>query len=302
MNHRLLLLNAIALSVLATPIAWVGWLTWQRPAQTNIKRSLFEGVQYQREFRQQPRPMMIHVLTVDLAAKGVRVLVTPGQARSMEWETTARTTSEVLQDFKLQAAVNASFFHPFKEQTPWDYYPRKGDRVGVVGHAISGGVEYSAPLKDWSVLCISANQKAEILSQPKCPPGTAHAVAGSHILLQDGKMPDGVRSSAESDNAYARTVVAVDKTGKKLWVIAVDAKQWLYSEGGTLPEVANFAHSLGAEAAINLDGGGSTTLAMQTSMGYQILNVPIHTKIPMRERPVANHLGVYALPLSPLPK
>jgi hypothetical protein len=27
------------------------------------------------------------------------------------------------------------------------------------------------------------------------------------------------------------------------------------------------------------------------------LNAPIHTRIPMRQRPVANHLGVYALPV-----
>jgi hypothetical protein len=29
----------------------------------------------------------------------------------------------------------------------------------------------------------------------------------------------------------------------------------------------------------------------------KVLNSPIHTRVPMRQRPVANHLGVYALPI-----
>ena len=54
---------------------------------------------------------------------------------------------------------------------------------------------------------------------------------------------------------------------------------------------------LGAETALNLDGGGSSTLVMAGHWGPRALNAPFHTRIPMRQRSVANHLGVYALPL-----
>lgn len=300
MNHRLsLFLTTIALITLSAPIAWFGWSTWQRPPQKDLERVLFQGVQYQRKFRHQSRPVMIHVVTVDLAAKGVRLLVTPGQSRSIEWETNAQTTSEFLQQFNLQVAVNASFFHPFDEKTPWDYYPRSGDRTGVVGQAISNEVEYSAPLDAWPVLCISSKQEAKILLQTRCPADTSQAVAGSTVLVSDGQIPAEVRSW-DAEGAYSRTAIAVDKTGKKLRLILVDDKQWLYSEGVTLSELANLAIGLGADAAINLDGGGSTTLVTQTPIGSQVLNAPVHTKIPMRERPVANHLGIYALPLPQL--
>jgi exopolysaccharide biosynthesis protein len=90
--------------------------------------------------------------------------------------------------------------------------------------------------------------------------------------------------------------VGIDKEGKKLWLIAVDGKQPIYSEGVKMPELANIVMDLGVDTALNLDGGGSTTVVMATNNGAKVLNAPIHTKIPMRERPVANHLGFYAEP------
>jgi len=55
--------------------------------------------------------------------------------------------------------------------------------------------------------------------------------------------------------------------------------------------------SLGAVTALNLDGGGSSTMVISTPAGARVLNAPIHTRIPMRQRPVGNHLGLYAPPL-----
>jgi hypothetical protein len=51
---------------------------------------------------------------------------------------------------------------------------------------------------------------------------------------------------------------------------------------------------LGAVDAINLDGGGSATLVVADHGRPRVLNSPIHTGVPGRERPSANHLGVGA--------
>jgi hypothetical protein len=80
--------------------------------------------------------------------------------------------------------------------------------------------------------------------------------------------------------------------------VVVDGRQPGYSEGVTLAELAEIVLALGAESGLNLDGGGSTALVMAGPFGPQTLDSPIHTRLPMRQRPVANHLGVYALPLS----
>lgn len=116
------------------------------------------------------------------------------------------------------------------------------------------------------------------------------------MLVDQSKPFKAQQNTADSDGLYSRTIVAVDRRGEKLWIIAVDDKQPLYSEGVTLSEMTDFVMELGAYAAINLDGGGSTTLVTETTSGIKILNSPIHTKIPLRERSVANHLGFYAKP------
>ncbi|MDX2232119.1 MAG: phosphodiester glycosidase family protein [Leptolyngbyaceae cyanobacterium bins.349] len=290
------LLPLTGMSLLAMPLLGLGWFTLHRPPQTNLEKPLFRGVTYRREFRRSPRPIMLHIVTVDLTAPGIKLLVTPSEKRSIESEINARTTSEFLQEFGVQVAINASFFHPFKEVTPWDFYPHPGDRVAAVGQAIANGVEYSAPLAAWPVLCISSQQRARILAAAQCPAQTAQGVAGSSLVAQHGRVIPAPVGTADSDGNYSRTAVAVDRTGQRLWILAVDDKQWLYSEGVTLTELGEIAIAEGADAAINLDGGGSTTLVTAQAKGFQLLNAPVHTKIPMRERPVANHLGIYALP------
>lgn len=59
-------------------------------------------------------------------------------------------------------------------------------------------------------------------------------------------------------------------------------------------ELTDLAQALGADSALNLDGGGSVTLAVATPSGAKALNSPIHSKIPMNERPISSHLGFYA--------
>jgi exopolysaccharide biosynthesis protein len=74
----------------------------------------------------------------------------------------------------------------------------------------------------------------------------------------------------------------------------VDGRQPFYSEGITLKELADLMISLGAQNAMNLDGGGSSTMVVEGEDGRpRILNSPIDNYIPGRERPVANHLGIF---------
>jgi hypothetical protein len=109
----------ICIGVLLLPFVLYGKLCWQRPSQTDEERSLFAGIIYRRDARFTPRPMMIHIVSVDLNAPGVKVLVTPGAPTSDNTEINAQTTAAFLRQFELQLAINASFFYPFREETPW---------------------------------------------------------------------------------------------------------------------------------------------------------------------------------------
>ncbi|AFZ21752.1 phosphodiester glycosidase family protein [Allocoleopsis franciscana] len=308
MNHRYQigikqLLLAGGTGLLLLPLILYGWLHWQRPPRTTQERSLFQGIVYKREVRSTPRPLMIHIVSIDLTAPGVKVLVTPGkptlEKTEVPTEINARTTSEFLQEFKLQLAINASFFYPFREVTPWDYYPRSGERANVVGQAISNGASYSPHESDLPVLCLITSQGRDSVQLSKgkeCPNGTVQAVTGNHILMERGN-PVGLNLDVRHSNRpYSRVAVAMDRAGEKLWLIAIDGKHPLYSEGATLAELTKIIVDLGADSALNLDGGGSTTVVAATPEGATVLNAPTHTKLPMRERPVANHIGFYALP------
>ena len=310
MNHRYQIgieqfWMAAGTGLLLLPLILYGWLHSLRPPRTSQQRSLFQGIIYKRDVRSIPRPLAIHVVTIDLTAPGVKVLVTPGKSTpdqtKIPTEINAQTTSEFLQEFKLQLAINASFFYPFREVTPWDYYPRTGDRANVVGQAIANGSTYSAVESNFPVLCFSASEgRAQILAKGECPKSTLHAVAGNQLLIERGN-PVGLNpETRNSDNRpYPRVAAAIDKNGQKLWLIAIDGKQPLYSEGATIAELTKILTELGVHTALNLDGGGSTTLVTATENGQTVLNAPIHTKLPMRERPVANHIGFYALPKNP---
>ncbi len=292
------LLKALVILVLMVGL-WYGFRLGLRPARTAHQEQLFPGITYQRMVKNQPRPVMIHVVDIDLQQKGLESFVTPGKPTPDGTEIPARLTSAFLTEFSMNLAVNGSFFYEFRENTPWDYFPHVGDRVNTVGYSMSAGQAYSDPEKDWRVLCLMPKNEVQILSQDSCSGPAQQALAGNMLLLEEGKRsPD--LDKMEKDKAYPRLAVGLDPGGKHLKLVLVDGKQKFYSEGMTVEEFVPFLQGLGLDRVVNLDGGGSVTLAVAGKGGPRILNAPIHTHVPMRERPVANHLGFKVSPQTAL--
>ncbi len=121
-----------------------------------------------------------------------------------------------------------------------------------------------------------------------------NAISGNGILLEQG-LSQVADSAPYFDTPLPRTAIALDKTSRFMLIIVVDGRQPNYSEGVTLAELAEIVAGFGGYTALNLDGGGSTALVAIGKSGKPIqLNSPIDNRIPGRERPVANHLGIYA--------
>lgn len=115
-------------------------------------------------------------------------------------------------------------------------------------------------------------------------------IAGNTVFLRQG-----VAELPANDDRHPRTAVALDRAGRTLLLIVVDGRQPNYSEGVTLAELAAIVIEYGGDTALNLDGGGSSTMVMEGESGEPlVLSSPIDNRIPGRERPVANHLGIYA--------
>lgn len=293
---------------LLMPLILYGASVLGRPSRESIApQPLFQGIVYRRQIKNRPRPQIIHIVDIDLRAPGLTPFVTPGYDGTAFdpielkiWETVAQRTSEFIDAEGVQLAINANFFYPFREVALWNYRPRSGQPGNLVGLAISNGETLSIGDSNWSSLCF-IKQQAMINSDGTCPQDTQQAVAGRIVLLENAQPTETVQQQIidEKSKPYPFTVAALNADGTRLWLVLVDGKQPLYSEGLTLEEVTTLVQDLGADTALQLDGGGSTTLAIAASPKPQVLNVPIHAKIPGQERPVANNLGFFAQPLAP---
>ncbi len=123
------------------------------------------------------------------------------------------------------------------------------------------------------------------------------AVGGGPWLVRDGSVYiDSVQESFKDDiteKRHPRTALGIDARGHLL-MVTVDGRRD-GATGMTLAELAGYMRSLGAVNAMNLDGGGSTTMALY---GGRLANTPSDSS----PRAVANGLLVYTKPstLQPL--
>lgn len=278
-----------AACLLGTAAAGGAYL-YLRPQPSDTTTTLFQGVVYQRDSRSEPRPVVVHVIRVKLGEAGVGVHVTPGDP-DQELPLNARRTSDYLQEFGVQVAINGDGFQPWNSQSLFNYYPHVGDPVDVIGQAVSDGVRYSQLTDAEPTLYFNNRNMARINQSPG---KIAQAISGGSLLVSQGQVV-----SAGDNQAEPRTAVGLDQRRRELLLVVVDGRQPGYSEGLTLAELAELMIELGAYEAINLDGGGSSTLVVENAAGKpRILNSPVNNGIPGRERPVGNHLGIFALPLN----
>jgi hypothetical protein len=89
-----------------------------------------------------------------------------------------------------------------------------------------------------------------------------------------------------SAGRHPRTAVGLARAGRELLLVGVDGRGSNGSTGMSLVELGRWMRALGATAAANLDGGGSTTVWVR---GAGVVNRPSD---PTGERPVGNALIV----------
>ena len=225
-----------------------------RPAPLPAREKLFNGVTYTRSVRWSPRPLMIHLVTVDTKAGGIHLLVTPPDEKGSERPLHARTTSEFLQEFGVQVAINGDGFSPWWSNSPVDYYPHDGDPVAPRGTAASGGKLYWTSQEAVPTLYMSSRNQFSF----DTPAHPYNAISGERLLLMGGDLIPDLDNSA----LQPRSAIGYSKNGRYLYLVVVDGRQPLYSEGMTVKELAELMQSIGAQYAMNLDGGGSSTLVV----------------------------------------
>jgi MYXO-CTERM domain-containing protein len=253
------LLTILLAGLLATPVA-LAQDQWREP---------FEGVRYLQ--RATSEPNRIHALVVDLCAVGISPRVTKAEDKGIR-------TSQFAARYGVQLAINGGFYNTAN--------------YAAIGLTMGDGQRWAGTGDDgtWGFIAFGQDNRAEI-SPPaevvSTVPGWMHEiVSGRPLLVEAGQV---VSEPCESHfcERHPRTAVGLDHTGRTLYKVVVDGRWPGVSRGMTRTELARLMIDLGAHRAINLDGGGSSTMFIE---GLGVVNRPSDGT----ERVVSNHLGLTA--------
>jgi hypothetical protein len=210
-----------------------------------------------------------HGLIIDLTHPSVDMLATPPDQKG-----------GVVSDFAsrngLEAAWNTNFFA--NTSTP-------------CGMMMGNGQVWQTAYEDAcdSAVAVGGEQAAMVID----PPIKGPAPEGWMQQLVSGK-PGPILVDGEPQFSYGcgtpcayqpRTGLGVSQDGTRLIVAVIDGRS-SQSVGAGLDDLANFMKELGAWDAVNLDGGGSTTMYVASDGG--VVNEPSDGV----ERAVCCHMGV----------
>jgi hypothetical protein len=277
------------------------------PAADTVQHP-FRGVTYIERVETAPRALRMHVVTIDLAAPGIAFKLSPPGGNL---ETVRQTTLDFLLQEHAQIAINAHYFLPWPSSSP---------DASLVGFAASNGTVYSAfevPRQSYALapyapaLNIDAENHASIVHRDPAfadgkhilePVKVWNAVSGSAQIVTGGEttipeyaprgvlQPGGPNAYSNAKSWYAqinaRSAIGISKDGVTLVLFTVDARGG--SAGMSVGEVADLLiEDYGVYQALNLDGGGSTTLAVDG----RIVNVSSDNP---KGRKVGSSLTVFA--------
>ena len=218
-------------------------------------------IAYRHEVREDPR-LHLHVVTIDLTDPRVRVEAFPcgpdPDGRQGPWQMTLDTVRNVAARHGLDAAVNANFFaargaiNVGGRRVP--YYG--GNWARAVGWLVCDGKRLGSERAEAS-LVVRADGRVEIGQFAQLPPDARHVVSGSQRILRGGRV------TARGDVRAPRTAAGLNGDATQLVLLVVDGRLLSHSVGMSEVELAQEMLRLGCTDALNLDGGGSSTLILR---------------------------------------
>ena len=263
------------------------------------KTEPFPGVEHIERTTNTPRQLTQHLVLFDTKKSNLRILSTrPDRDGNHPPGTTKmETTRAFAERTKSNIAINANFFDNGAEA-------RKKGLTQLLGLAMSEG-HFVSPWNAKNALYSDAmhfSPKGEIrfLERPKdigdgfaTIPATDlyTAVTGHARLLRGGMLGEKIQRGDPNKDLHPRTAIGQHGDGR-LVIFVVDGRRPGHSLGMATHEVAEFLKERGVVDAIQLDGGGSTTLVFGDGKGKaRVINKPSD----LTERKVGNNLG-FVLP------
>lgn len=189
------------------------------------------------------------------------------------------------------AAINGSYFN-IKQGTSVCYLRKDGVVIDTTATGILSTVSTGAVRISKGKLDIIPWHKQ---NEKTCDLKEGSILSSGPLMLLDGKDCDlSACNRSFVRTKHPRSAVAVMKDGS-IFLIAIAGRFAGKAEGINIPELAHLLRVLGAEKALNLDGGGSTTLWSASAPDNGIVNKLCDNNLydNKGERKVANSLCVY---------
>lgn len=278
----------------------------------------FLGVTHITRTETSPRPVTMHIVRIDLTIAGIGFRLTPpGGTR----ETVRQTTLAYLGAQQAQVAINGHFFLPFPSADLNAMLIGLGASDGNVFSAFEAPLQSYALVTDAPAINIDPSNFASVVHRDTAFADGTHivepvvlwnTVAGSAQIVTngvktipfsidaahpDGQLtPPGPANYSNGNSWYnlinARTAIGISHDLRTLLLFTVDRAGG--SLGLSVGEVADILiNDYGVYNALNLDGGGSTTLAMEHPITHQRSIVNVSSDNP-NGRAVASSLAVFA--------
>lgn len=214
-----------------------------------------------------------HIAQIDLNCKSLQLI-------GSEKSDNGTRVSDFAEKYHTDVAINANFY--------WqDYTP--------IGLVVSGGKRWSkyGDVRNRVIFACDNANRCWIEDKNQATPLNKKwqvAISGwQWFNARSGKF-----ECAEGDNIgcvqtifsdkHPRTLLGLNEKRNLLYLVVVEGRQLTF-RGVSLDELATLAKNLGLTHAINLDGGGSSTMVIGNK---RVNSLPILQE----ERKVANHFGV----------
>ena len=280
-------LRKSAMKILFTLCIWAVFTVFAR-AEISASQEPVSGIRIHSETRTNP-PTRLFVAEVDLKNPKLHLRVAPGGPDpdgAGKWETTLMEPTKIAEREQFDFVVNGDFFKAkgVNDGEGTNSQFRAAQWALAEGAAMTDGKTWSTSTNARPCLVIHKDRSVTIDSIAQPSADDWQVIGGNVILVKHGKLVP-----HNNKIRHPRTVVGLDASGTKLVLLVVDGRKRGIAVGMSYDELAAEMLRLGCTEALNLDGGGSSVMAVREAGGQlKILNQPTDG----RERAVADVLGI----------
>lgn len=253
----------------------VSLLAWSSSTLANWE-NLSPGVDYMQ--RVDPGPNRVSVLRIRLCTSGIRMRASTYEERSRRTSTwaSARNTEIGFFGGSMVGAINGGYF--LSGGAP--------DGGRAAGNSVEWPNSTDTNYRGYAGFGLHQVEVSPAgLVEPSLPGWVDEAVNGDATLVEGGRA---VVCNCGTTRA-PRTAIGYTADRKTVYLVAVDGRS-SSSIGMTIDQLAQLMAGFGVDRAMNLDGGGSTTMWVN---GRGVVNRPSDGS----ERVVGNSLGIFQFAL-----